>query len=179
MPGPGYGGYGSAGGRSRLDVGNTLGTLGRTYCDSITDGTLRALCKAGTSLIPTGGTGGSDGRTSTGGTVVTTDPTPGTVTPGEASVGAVGLQLPYARTITRHECPRFMNGKGILWMHPQTGGLVCLPRGCSGAPYGLVRKNPKRAKAPISAAEWKVLKAKTSKSLKKFSRELAKVTGTR
>jgi len=73
--------------------------------------------------------------------------------------------------IQRHQCPRFANGVGILWMGPQ-GTVVCLPRGHNGRDLGLVRKNPKRKKAFISAAQIKQLKSvdKTKKKAKQFAK---------
>lgn len=52
------------------------------------------------------------------------------------------------------------------------GQVVCLPRGHNGRDLGLVRKNPKRKKAFISAAQIKQLKSvdKTKKKAKKFAK---------
>lgn len=160
------GGGGSPGG---------LPGLGNAACDFIQNAQLRAACKAGASFLPGFPGGGSPG----GQTGPTTDPTPGTTTPAERSVGITGLSLPMRVESSRLQCPTFANGKrGILWYAPISDEIVCLPRGTSGAGFGLVRLHKPRKKPPISAAQWKAMRAKTSKSVKKFSRELAKATGT-
>ena len=84
---------------------------------------------------------------------------------------ASNLQIPIIVNRQVHQCPRFVNGTGILWMNA-AGTVVCLPRGHNGKDLGLVRKNPKRAKAFISAAQIKQLKSvdKTRKKAKVFAK---------
>ena len=113
-----------------------------------------------------------------GQTVPTTDPTPGTVTPAEASTGASGLMAPMMVQRNRLECPRVPGQpRGIVHVSPFTGEYVCLPKGVSGAAFGLVRKNKPRKKPPFSHAEWKAITGKVSKTDKKKARMLAKATG--
>lgn len=104
------------------------------------------------------------------------DPTPGVVTPGEASVGGAGLHAPMLVQRNRLECPKVPGQKrGIVHYYPQTGDMVCLPAGVNGAPLGLVRKNKKRAKAYISAADIKALRKISS--VQKKAKAFGKLAG--
>jgi hypothetical protein len=88
--------------------------------------------------------------------------------------GAVGGGIaPTLTCVETHVCPTFADGKkGILWINPLTNTVICLPRGCSGKGFGLIRKNRPRAKAYISAASIRELKgmARTQKKAKAFAR---------
>lgn len=111
---------------------------------------------------------------------------PGGQTPVEAAVAialpsrggtALATSPMVQPTLTQrlvHECPRFVNGKGILWMD-FSGNVVCLPRGHNGRDIGLIRKNPKRKKAFITAAEKNAL-TKVDKTRKK-AKVFAKLAG--
>lgn len=86
------------------------------------------------------------------------DPGAGQGLPGGNGAAGGGLTRPRATARTVLECPTFADGrKGILWMNALTGDVVCLPRRTSGKGFGLIRKNPPRQKAFISAAEKKLL----------------------
>jgi len=82
------------------------------------------------------------------------DPGPGTGLPGGGAAGGTGLNRPSLENRAVLVCPTFADGKkGILWMNALTGDVICLPRRTSGKGFGLIRKNPPRKKAFISAAE--------------------------
>lgn len=86
------------------------------------------------------------------------DPGPGQGFPGGGAASGGGLTRPRAINRQVLDCPTFADGrKGILWMNALTGDVVCLPRRTSGKGFGLIRKNPPRAKPFISAAENKLL----------------------
>jgi len=87
------------------------------------------------------------------------------------ATGGGGMQAPMVVQRLVHKCPRFANGTGILWMN-MAGQVVCLPRGHNGKDLGLIRKNPKRKKAFISAAQIKQLKSvdRTKKKAKVFAK---------
>lgn len=94
----------------------------------------------------------------TGECVFDVDPGAGTGLPGGGAAAGTGLNRPRAVSRTVLDCPTFADGrKGILWMNALTGDVVCLPRRTSGKGFGLIRKNPPRAKPFISAAEKKLL----------------------
>ena len=100
------------------------------------------------------------------------DPGPGQGLPGGNGAAGGGLNRPRATSRTVLECPKFADGrKGILWMNALTGDVVCLPRRTSGKGFGLIRKNPPRQKAFISAAEKRLLTKISSvqKRAKKFA----------
>jgi hypothetical protein len=82
------------------------------------------------------------------------DPGPGQGLPGGGAGGGTGLNRPQLMARNVLVCPTFADGKkGILWMNALTGDVVCLPRRTSGKGFGLIRKNPPRKKAFITAAE--------------------------
>jgi len=86
------------------------------------------------------------------------DPGPGTGLPGGGDAAGGGLNRPTLIARNVLECPTFADGKkGILWMNALTGDVVCLPRRTSGKGFGLIRKNPPRKKAFITAAEKSLL----------------------
>lgn len=92
--------------------------------------------------------------------------------PGPNGVVGGGI-TPTVTCVETHVCPTFADGKkGILWINPLTNTVLCLPRGCSGKGFGLIRKNRPRAKAYISAASIRDLKgmARTQKKAKAFAR---------
>ena len=110
-----------------------------------------------------------------GNCVLDLDPGEGTGLPGGANGGAApsaGLTRPRATSRRVLECPTFADGrKGILWMNALTGAVICLPRRTSGKGFGLIRKNPPRQKAFISAADKRQLTKISSvqKKAKKFA----------
>ena len=139
----------------------------------------QAACNAAGGIITGSGQPGPGTNNPVPGT---TDPTPGTVTPGEASMGAVGLQAPMLMNVNRLKCP----GGGVVHYYPNTAQydatgrmvnatFVCLPRGVSGAKFGLVRKNKPRPKPYISAAEVKALRK--IDALTKKAKKFASMTG--
>jgi len=134
---------------------------GQAGCMLIPEGFLRDVCLSGLSFLP----GGQE--------PTFTPTTPGAPAgPTTLPTGVVSnIQTPALVQRTVHECPRFINGKGILWMGVD-GTVVCLPRGHNGRDIGLIRKNPKRKKAFISAAMIKQLKSvdKTKKKAKTFAK---------
>lgn len=142
--------------------GQTLGfsptaAQGTAGCNLLPAGAIRDAClaAAGFFLRP--------------GTAPALPQLPGAAAP--VTGGGGGLATPTLRSVTRMECPRFANGsKGILWMNIN-GQVVCLPRGVNGSGFGLFRKNKKRAKPFISAAQIKELKSvkRTQKKAKKFA----------
>lgn len=94
----------------------------------------------------------------TGQCVFDADPGAGTGFPGGGAAAGGGLTRPRLTDVEVLVCPKFADGrKGILWMNALTGDVVCLPRRTSGKGFGLIRKNPPRAKPFISAAEKKLL----------------------
>ena len=190
-------------GQPDIPVGGTGGgSVGSQLCALLPEGWARTLCELGldyTGLGRNGGGGGS-GQTErnpfTGLPGVectppfirdpvtgecrlagaTTDPTPGTVTPAEASVGVTGVLLPSLVGVMTHVCPKYADGKkGILWMNALTGQVVCLPRGVNGKGFGLIRKNKPRRKPYISAAEKKHLDVHTR--VQKKARDFASAAG--
>jgi len=156
LPAPGI-----PGGSLGFTVPDTVTQLARVAvggCDSIPEGFLRDSCLAAAGFFDRGGPpalpaipGGGGNGTSVG----------------MAGVGAA----PTLEAVSRFKCPDFLNGVGLLWINVN-GEVTCLPRGVSGAPWGLVRKNPKRHKAFISHAEIKALKGrdKTKKKAKQFAK---------
>lgn len=159
--------------------------LGAAYCPQLPDW-LVPFCNIAAGALgqvvngdpdvpeSTGGCGPGFRETGDGGCVAITtgDPSLG-VTPGEASVGGSGIFSPTATYPRRLKCPKYADGRtGILWMSALNGQVVCLPRGVNGRGFGLIRKNPPRKKAYISAAEWKALKAKEkyTKKAKAFAK---------
>lgn len=133
-------------------------TLGGQACSFLPPGALRDACLVAATLLPGGQTPTFSPEGATPG---------GFITPPVVS----GLQPPIVVNRRVHQCPSFANGVGILWMNA-AGTVVCLPRGHNGKDLGLVRKNPKRAKAFISAAQIKQLKSvdKTKKKAKVFAK---------
>lgn len=135
---------------------------------------LQGVCRAaGNALTNTGSPGG--------GTQVVpgTDPTPGTTTPAERSMGATGLSAPMLVNRSRLEClPAPNGGRQVLYYAPMTGEQVCLPAK-GGAAFarsmGLIRKWTPRPKPYISAQDVKVLK-KADRMTKK-AKAFAKLTG--
>lgn len=108
----------------------------------------------------------------TGKCVLDLDPGAGTGLPGGGAAAGTGLTRPTQVARRTLVCPKFADNKtGILWMNALTGDVVCLPRRTSGKGFGLIRKNPPRAKPYISAAEKKLLtKIKTVQNrAKKFA----------
>lgn len=155
---------------------------GAAACNLLT-GRARELCLAalGVILPPGPGTGGQGvGLTVPCPPTVPGcpgfDPTPGVATPAEVSVGAPGLQAPFAVQRTHLQCPVFGNGKvGILWMSGLDGTIVCLPRGVNGLQFGLVRKNPPGPKPLFTGGDMKCLR-KAERLQKKF-RKIDKLFG--
>lgn len=137
-------------------------------------------CPPGFSSTP----GGGCSPTQSYGPVTFGDPTPGVATPAEASMGVGGLRAPMLMNVNRLKCP----GGGVVHFYPNTatyseGKLVdaqfaCLPRGVSGAKFGLVRKNKARPKPYVSAHDARMLK-KYGKggSMGKKAKAFAKLTG--
>ena len=81
------------------------------------------------------------------------------VIPFESSGGGATMMNPAVVCRETHVCPTFANGKmGILWFSPMTNQVVCLPRGCNGAGFGLIRKNKPRKKAIITAADGVIMR---------------------
>lgn len=114
--------------------------------------------------------------------VLDLDPGPGTGLPGGPEPEGVGLAQPQVVCIETMVCPVFAdNKKGVLWMNALTGLVVCLPRGTNGSGFGLIRKNPPRRKAFVTAAEIKRLQgqATTRKKAKKFAALTGQVCVTR
>ena len=119
------------------------------------------------------------------GTGVAERPTPGVVgavqrfLPGGSSgttMQNTSLVSPGIRNVETMVCPTFADGKkGLLWMDALSGQVICLPRGTNGKGFGLIRKNPPRRKAYITAADISELKsmARTKTKAKAF----AKLTG--
>lgn len=104
------------------------------------------------------------------------DYNPQVITPAERSVGgATGFPAPQLVGVPTYKCPKIAGKTGILHYSPQTGAIVCLPRGVSGTAFGLVRKNKKRAKAYISAGEVKALRKRSSAAKK--AKAFARMTG--
>lgn len=155
-------------------IGQSLGNAG---CDRLPS-YLQSACRAavgtftnGSQQVPGGGNQTVPGQV---------DPTPGTVTPAEASTGATGLQLPYKELRETTVCPDYRGksgrmARGIVHVNPMTGMEVCLPRGVSGSPFGLVRKWAKQPKAYISRGDIKTLKA--AERTRKKVKSVAKLTG--
>ncbi len=104
------------------------------------------------------------------------DATPIGTTPGERSLGGAGIFSPSRVCVDTFVCPTYADGKkGILWMMPLSGEIVCLPRGVNGKGFGLIRKNKPRAKAFISAAENKLLTKRDT--LEKKAKDFATKAG--
>jgi len=78
---------------------------------------------------------------------------------------------PTLRAVSRWQCPKFMNGVGILWKDIN-GAVTCLPRGTSGVPLGLVRKNTPAGKPLVSAGDARVLR-KADQLEKRFRKNKA------
>jgi len=78
---------------------------------------------------------------------------------------------PTLRAVSRWQCPKFLNGVGILWMDIN-GAVTCLPRGTSGVPLGLVRKNIPAGKPLVSAGDARVLR-KAEQLEKRFRKNKA------
>jgi hypothetical protein len=100
------------------------------------------------------------------------DPGAGTGFPGGGAAAGTGLNRPSQISRSVLVCPKFADGKtGILWMNALTGDVVCLPRRTSGRGFGLIRKNPPRKPAFISAAAKADLAKmkKTQEKAKKFA----------
>lgn len=96
---------------------------------------------------------------------------PGIMTPAEQSLQpgfqAGGMVAPSRVAQERFACPKFADNKtGILWFSPMSNQVVCLPRGVNGKGFGLLRKNKPRAKAKVTAAQWKQLKGAASTAAK-------------
>jgi len=130
-------------------------------------------CVPGTDIIP-GPTTAIPGAPSTS----TIPGSPNLFTPAERGPGvATGAMVaPSAVCVNTLRCPRFADGKtGILWFSPLTNAVVCLPRGTNGRGFGLIRKNPKRKPAIISAADGKLFRKVGS--MKKKVQRIAKVAG--
>lgn len=156
---------------NQLTVGDIAGTLGAAGCSRLPQ-SLQAACLAAAGAL----TGQSQQQTTGSNLPAPQDPTPGTVTPAEMSVGMTGMVAPYAQEVRRLTCPKFADGKtGILWMNAMTGAVACLPRGVNGGKFGLIRKNKKRPKAYISAADVKMLRK--ADRLQKKAKDFAKLTG--
>lgn len=137
-----------------------LGGVATAGCNLLPPGAARDACLVAATFLP----GGQRPTFSPEGA------TPGGfITP--PTIATSNLQAPQLVNRVVHQCPRFVNGVGILWMNA-AGTVVCLPRGHNGRDLGLMRKNPKRKKAFISAAQIKQLKSvdKTKKKAKKFAR---------
>jgi len=106
---------------------------------------------------------------------------PGILTPAERGpVGFAGagaqFVAPSLQSVAVHKCPRFADGKtGILWTNMMNGTISCLPRGVDGKKFGMQRKNPKQAKAVISAADAKLFRRVDS--MKKKVQTIAKSAG--
>ena len=119
------------------------------------------------------------------GTGVAERPTPGVVgavqrfLPGGSSgttMQNTGLISPGIRNVETMVCPTFADGKkGLLWMDALSGQVICLPRGTNGKGFGLIRKNPPRRKAYITAADISELKSIASTKTK--AKAFAKLTG--
>lgn len=107
----------------------------------------------------------------------TTDVTPFSQTPAERGAGAAtGIVAPSAVNVRTLKCPRYADGKtGILYVHPLSGQVVCLPRGVNGAKFGFIRKNKPRPKPPMTAGEAKALRR--VKTLERKARKLASAAG--
>jgi len=92
---------------------------------------------------------------------VPTDPTGPPDSPAERGAVADGPALPSRVARDVHVCPKFVDGStGILYFSPITGQIICLPRSMtskSAMAFGLIRKNKPRAKAPVTAADQKLL----------------------
>lgn len=78
---------------------------------------------------------------------------------------------PTLRAVSRWQCPKFLNGVGILWKDIN-GAVTCLPRGTSGTPLGLVRKNVPGGKPLVSAGDARVLR-KADQLEKRFRKNKA------
>ncbi len=110
-----------------------IGTLAPLGCDFLPVA-LQAACRAAAGIVfpqtPTGPTGPALPQF------------PGTGNGFSPGAGAPGLAQPTQVAVAKLQCPRMGNGKiGILWMSKMDGTIVCLPRGVSGAQFGLQRKN--------------------------------------
>jgi len=105
------------------------------------------------------------------------DPTPVGQTPAERGPGVAGtIASPGRVCVNTLKCPKFANGKiGVLWMHPISGEVVCLPRGTNGTGFGLMRKNKPRKPAFISAAAVSRLRKRATTEKKAI--EFAKLAG--
>ena len=95
------------------------------------------------------------------------DPTPIGTTPGERNgVRADGPASPSRVARNVHVCPKFVDGStGILYFSPLTNEIVCLPRSMTtkaAMAFGLLRKNKPRAKAPVTAADQRLLSKTTA-----------------
>lgn len=157
LPGPGFASSGL-----QFTPTPAQGTAG---CNLLPPGAIRDACLFAAGFLPAGGS--TSPITPSSGPVIPQRQTGGA----PVAIAGAGLQTPTLRQITRMECPRFANGgKGILWMNI-SGQVVCLPRGVNGSGFGLFRKNAKRAKPFISAAQIKELKSvkRTQKKAKKFA----------
>lgn len=158
-------------------------TIGPNLCEFLS-GTARDICLG---IIPDDGLDFSPSPNGCGAGFIEIDGecirmpggdiTPGRDTPAERGPGAAsGLAIPSRVPVSTLKCPRFADGKtGILWMNALTGEVVCLPRRTSGRGFGLIRKNPPRAKPPMSAADFKQLKR--NKRLAEKAKKLAMDSG--
>jgi len=136
-----------------------LGPIANVGCNLLPPGAARDACLVAATFLPGGQTPTFSPQGATPG---------GMVGP---PLGTSNLQAPMVVNRRVHQCPRFANGVGILWMNA-AGSVVCLPRGHNGRDIGLVRKNPKRHKAFITHAQIKQLKSvdKTKKKAKAFAK---------
>lgn len=67
-------------------------------------------------------------------------PQRGTTVATQVTVSGGGFVAPTLTAVSKWQCPRFGNGKiGILWQSKMDGTVTCLPRGVSGAQFGLQR----------------------------------------
>jgi len=132
---------------------------GTAACNLLPPGAARDACLVAATFLPGGQTP----------TFTPTGATPGGIINPPLIGGPVTVPEVVSRQV--HECPRYVNGKGILWMDIG-GNVVCLPRGHNGRDFGLIRKNPKRKKPYISAAQIKQLKSvdRTKKKAKAFAK---------
>jgi len=92
------------------------------------------------------------------------------------AVATRGISVPAVVSVPTHKCPRFGDGKtGILWMNGLSGEIVCIPRGVNGRKFGLVRKNPPRAKAFITRGDINCLRK--ADRLERKAIQVAKLAG--
>lgn len=128
--------------------------IGNLGCDQLPI-SLQAACRATVSIFTQPGPPALPGGVPGGVTTTTVPFTPS----GGGAVGVPGLAQPGVVSVQKLQCPRMGNGKiGILWMSKMDGTIVCLPRGVSGAQFGLQRKNKPPTKPMFTGGDINCLK---------------------